>query len=432
MPELPFPSTVDLLTELVGRESHTPEGQWKIAQYLAQFGERWGLGVTRVHPYPPRAEFAELDPPPCNVTMDINPQGKEGAGELVVFGHFDSIDPAENYPKTYQGNPYQLGPRGSDPDVYGGLKSADMAAGLVSMLLAAQELSQQCTKVRHSVRFLFVGGEEGQSHGIYAALNPQHNLFEGAKAGLSMDVAVGSSLKDSPCVCIGRPGRIGLRLSVTGDAMHVGRYTPERSMRLASSRAGLVQVAIPQLEFPARDESHFQKHMPESFAIVRGWGGRKSQAMNPPDRGDIDIDVVYGNPGLNVTTIIELVRHQVERFLHSYAALEHGERLVISSEPGRRTPFIPPYLEHPNHTFVRNALRAVQEANGKTPVEVRVGRGTEDAGVVVHGMHIPVCTIPPTCEGEHTADEAVSVSSIDRNANAIVNLVTQREPLTTH
>ncbi|MDO8468198.1 MAG: M20/M25/M40 family metallo-hydrolase [Candidatus Peribacter sp.] len=431
-----FPSARELLGDLVSRQSHTPEGERSLAEYLAQFAERWGLGTVGIHPYPPSAKFADATPPPVNVTIDVNPEGTAGPGDMLWFGHFDSIDPRTHYPVGYQGDPYQLTLERGDDDIARGLKSADMGAGIVSMLTAAWQLKQDRSRIRHSVRILLVGGEEGQSHGIYAALDPHHNLVGNARCAVSTDIEVGTKIDDPPLICVGRPGRLGLRLVIKGKGMHGGNASAADPLSLVTTRAAIITLALPHIEFPQREEEHFRTLMPPTRAVVRDVhtgdpetrGTVRQGNMSVPSLETIDIDVINGNPALDPASIIDVVRRGVDAALQK-KKIRDPDAVTYLGEPGRLTPSIKPYLDHPNHTWVQTVANCMEASSGVRPV-IKAGKGTADEGALVDAMHIPTVILPPICEDEHTQDERVRVSSIVRNTATLRELAFVDHPLT--
>ncbi|MFH0851319.1 MAG: M20/M25/M40 family metallo-hydrolase [Candidatus Peregrinibacteria bacterium] len=431
-----FPSARELLGDLVSRPSHTPEGERALAEYIAQFAERWGLGAVGIHPYPSGAKFADMTPPPVNVTIDVNREGIPQPGEMLWFGHFDSIDPKTHYSDGYRGDPYQLTLNRGNDDIAHGLKSADMAAGIVSMLTAAWRLKQERSLIRHSIRILLVGGEEGQSHGIYAALDPRHNLVGNARCAVSTDIEVGTKIDDPPLICVGRPGRLGLRLVIRGEGMHGGNASTADPLSLVSTREAIVRLALPHIAFPQRGEQHFRDLMPPTAVVVRDWragdpetrGTDRQGNMSVPSAATIDIDVINSNPALDPATIIDIVRRAIDQVLQK-RKIKDPDVVTYLGEPGRQTPPIKPYMEHPDHTWIQTVARCMQTAGGTPPV-IRAGRGTADEGALVDTMHIPTVILPPVCEGEHTEQERVRVSSIERNAATLRELAFVDHPLT--
>lgn len=436
MPE--FPSTRELLGELVAQESHTPNGERRIAEYIAQLARRWDLGAVEVHPYPLGAKFGNLSPSPVNVTIDINHENTVQPGEMLWFGHFDSIDPKTHYPSEYRGDPYQLILERDDPDIAHGLKSADMAAGLTSMLRAAWQLREYRSHLQHSVRILLVGGEEGQSHGIFAALDPQKNLVKGARCAISTDIEVGTKINDPPLICIGRPGRVGLRLRINGEGMHAGNADSVDPLKLVSTREAIVKLCLAKIRFPQRDEQHFRDMMPRTHAVAKDWragdpetrtqeGGGTQVHMTVPSVATIDVDVINGNPALDSASIITVIRRAVDEALQQ-AKIHDPDVVTYLGEYNRQTPPLKPYLEYPDHTWVQTVAHCMQNACGINP-RVKAGKGTADEGAVVDEEDISTVILPPICEDEHSWKERVRLSSVDRNADTLKELALVKGPL---
>jgi len=169
---------------------------------------------------------------------------------------------------------------------------------------------------------------------------------------------------------------------------------------------------------------------------VRDWrpgdpetrGEDRQENMSVPSVGTIDIDVLNGNPELDPATIIAILRRAIDQTLQ-INGIHEPDVVTFYSEPGRKTPAIRPYLDYPDHTWVQTVSACMQKVIGQPPV-IKAGKGTADEGALVHEMNIPTVILPPICQGEHTKDERVRLSSIDQNANVLVQLAQVDHPLT--
>jgi len=409
MPE--FPSTRAILSELVAQESHTPQGQRAKAEYLVDFANRWELGNARLVEFPEGAKFADQKPRPCNVVIEIEPTVSSlGRENLLVLNHFDTVPPV-SYPTETERTPHQLFPSRDDPDVCYGNGGYDDLQGVVANLVTARQLLGR-KDIRHRIRFLLVGGEEDQSQGIHAALHPDQDLVGDATCIVSNDIPVGAHIDDPAILGIGRQGRIGLRIVLRGDNMHSGKYRPQEDVRrIACTIDGYAKIAIPQITFPERPEEQFRHLMPPSYCVARKWGSADPQSMSIPAEATIDIDVLYGNPELDETTIIDHVRTVLEGVFSRNGLPPHSFHLL--REAGRVLPFTKPFLEHPDHTFVKIVQRIMGKVVGKA-VGLQVFRGTADTPIAVHKKKKPAVIFSADGDGEHTADERVRVSSIDK------------------
>jgi acetylornithine deacetylase/succinyl-diaminopimelate desuccinylase-like protein len=423
-----FPSTRAILAELVDQESFTREGQRAKAEHLVDFANRWGLGNARLVEYPDGAKHANESPKPCNVLIEIEPtQSTLSREHLLVVNHFDTVPPV-SFPSDIERTPHQLFPSRSDPDVCYAVGAYDDLQGVTANLVAAHQL-QQRNDVRHHVSFLLVSGEEDESQGIHAALHPDQDLTRNATCCVSNDIPVGAHLGDPAVLGVGRQGRVGIQIVLRGAGMHSGRYKPQEDGRLiASTLDGYAKIAIPQITFPERPEPQFRHLMPPSYCAARKWSSVDPHSLSIPAESTIDLDVLYGNPELDEPAIIDHVRRSLEE-----AFSRNGlppDSFYLKREADRSLPFTKPFLESPDHTFVRTVQRIMGQVVGKA-VALQVFRGTADEPIVVHRKKIPAVIFAADGDGEHTGKERVRVSSIDqRVVPTLVALATHDGPLT--
>lgn len=217
--------------------------------------------------------------------------------------------------------------------------------------------------------------------------------------------------------------------------MHEGNAAEADPNRLVSTREALVKLLLPHIQFPQCNEPHFRL-MPRTAVVVRDWragdpdtreGGRQEN-MSVSDAATVDIDVVNSNPALDAAAIISILRTAIERMLRDRSIPDH-DVVTFRGEPGRKTPHIRPYMEHPDHTWVRTVMECMEQASGM-PAIIKAGKGTADEGAVSDAMHIPIVILPPICEDEHKVGERVRLSSIERNAEVLSRLALVDHPLT--
>lgn len=393
-----FPSTREILGELVGFRSYTPPGRRAIAEYIAQFARRWSLGEVRLVEYPARANGANASPKPCNVVIDIG----QGTDETVlVHGHFDKIPP-DDYPPDFHRDPDQLIPDPEDPDICYGLGSNDMLGSIAGMLEAARAM-----RVAHhrKVRLLMVDQEENQSQGTHAALHPDCDLVGDACCVVSNEIAVGGTLADRANLYIGRTGRVGLNLTVFGPAMHSGRVRREMFHALAASREAKARLALENIRFSEHPNDPLRL-MPESMCIPGDGRSGQRRSLSVPRSWHDHIDVFYSDPRLDPAAIQHIVWRAIRDCLGD-------ENFSLTYEEGRELPFTKPWLEEPFHPFVLHCLGFAEEVC-EGPVQRKAARGVADESIMVHAKHIPAICFPPEGEDEHIRDERVRISSVTR------------------
>lgn len=378
--------------------SYTPEGQRDTADYIVALAKRWSLGAARIVEFPEGAKFADQKPRPCNVVIDYG----NGSGEqVIVHSHFDTVPPTD-YPADFSRDPHQLIADQRDSDICYGLGSYDMLGAVAGTLKALHGM--RIAKHRR-IRALFVWGEEDQSQGTHAALHPADDLLRDATCILSGEIPVGGKLDDDPKLLIGRTGRVGLRLEVHGEQLHSGAVRRRDLKDIAVLRMGKAVEAAVSTMFAEHPHDPL-KLMPESLCIPRLPGALDPGSMSVVAAQFQNFDVLYTNPDLSATDIQGIVRDVIARVVPPEVFTLHLER-------GRQLPFTKPWLEDPNHRFVRRMQDIASAVSGRG-VPLAAGRGVADESIMVHAKSIPCVTFPLQGSGEHGRNEGVRISSIDQ------------------
>jgi succinyl-diaminopimelate desuccinylase len=295
-----------------------------------------------------------------------------GAGPTVIFhGHIDVVP----------GRPEQFVPR-VDGDRLFGRGAYDMKGGLAAMMVATCALVDQ-SAVR--VHFVCVSDEESDSVTQRGSdyLVEQGYTGDFAITGEPTDLHIGVQAK----------GVLAMRIEVTGRSAHGS--TPWLGDN-AVLKAIDVFRQIESLPF-ARESSEFFDR--PSISLGRIIGG---DAINKvPDLCAIDVDVRY-LPGQDAEEILEAVREIPD---------------VVVSKVFRRAPIM---VERSN-PYVQMLAEAVAEG---TPTErISVGRdGTSDA-ISFIDAGTPAVEFGPEGAGHHGPEEWVSISSLSRYRNALVEFV---------
>jgi acetylornithine deacetylase/succinyl-diaminopimelate desuccinylase-like protein len=399
-----FPTAPQLLATLVGQESHTQQGQVAIAEQIADFARQWDLGDVRVEHFPPEVKFSGEEPILRNIVIEAG----SGTEEIIVYhGHFDTVPPSGYLPSDH---PLQLTQDPHNNDIFHGLGSFDMKAGVVAILMSLYKMR---TADHRKIRAILVAGEENQSEGTHAALQKGHNSFDKACGVISTEIPVLPEDAPYPMLIIGRPGRIGLRLTIEGVVMHAGNVTRHEIQHLLSERIANALHAIPHIHL-SEHPNDYDHLMSQSMCVPTAINTQCMGALSVAGKGSIDIAIHYTNPTLSVAEIMEMVRRHLDPVLQNSYELS----FKLEQEPGRQLPFTQPWLESPHHPFIQK-IRAIQQDHVSTTsphtVPLYAGRGVADEGVIVHQQNIPAVCIPPHGGGEHTRNEHVHLSSITGN-----------------
>ena len=295
-----------------------------------------------------------------------------GAGPTVIFhGHIDVVP----------GRPEQFVPRVEGDRLFG-RGAYDMKGGLAAMMVATRDLVEQ-KAVR--VHFVCVSDEESDE----ATQRGSDYLVE---QGYTGDFAITGEPTDL-YIGVQAKGVLAMRIEVAGKSAHGS--TPWLGDN-AVLKAVDVFRQIESLPF-ARESSEFFDR--PSISLGRIMGG---DAINKvPDLCAMDVDVRY-LPGQDAEQILEAVRAIPD--VHVSKVFRRAPILVERSNP-----------------YVQMLAEAVAEG---TPTErISVGRdGTSDA-ISFIDAGTPAVEFGPEGAGHHGPEEWVSISSLSRYRNALVEFV---------
>lgn len=415
---LEFPSTKDLLGDLVALKPHTLQGQRDVAEYIRNLAMRWNIGDVQIVDFPETAKLSDGSPKPCNIIIE---KGVGTEETIVSHTHFDSVPPTD-FPRNFERQPHQLTEDPQNPDICYANAGFDDLSHLAADLVAFHRFEPW--KGRKMV-LVSVSGEEDQSQGTHALFHPDFlhgkNPILKADGFISGEIPVASSIDDPQTLLIGRPGRVGLHLEVFGDAFHTGKLRRVLFDNLVATRGSLVKANLKHIFFPEHpnDPLHL---MPESLCAPGTWRTNQPRSLTVVSKETIHLDVIFTNPALSPTEIHGIVNRKI-------AGILGDENFILTFEAGRELPFTKPYLESPDNPFVRRGLEIAANVNGQWH-EPKAGRGTADEPILVHESNKPCIIFPTQGEDEHLCSERVRISSIDRRAAFVEQAATFDRPLT--
>ena len=166
-----------------------------------------------------------------------------------------------------------------------------------------------------------------------------------------------------------------------------------------------IKKVIPEChpDHPQPGSEEYGVTFPRSICLPHLSTMRNPLSMTMPARGVIKVEVLYTNATLTLAGIEEKIRKATEEALGD-------NRFSINREP-RTTDFLKPWIERPDHPLVQSGLHHLRDITGDE-VELAYGKPTANENVIANwGM--PVITLPPDAEGEHSANERVRVSYVD-------------------
>jgi succinyl-diaminopimelate desuccinylase len=293
-------------------------------------------------------------------------------GPTIVFhGHLDVV-PAHKR---------QFWPS-RDGDRLIGRGAYDMKGGLAGMMCAMRELANQRAV---GVRLLCVADEEADNTSERATDLLVDKGFSGdfAITGEPTDMKIGVQAK----------GVLAMRITVWGRSAHGSR--PWLGDNAITKAVGLFSQ-LSELSFAQASSELFDR---PSVNIGRIVGG---DALNKvPDSCTMDVDVRY-LPGQDHTEILEAIKQLGEV---EVSVLFHREPCVVSA--------LDPYVQALAHAV----------APGTEADQVSVGRDGASDAVSFLRTGIPAVEFGPSGADHHGPEEWVSISSLDRYRDALVEFV---------
>jgi succinyl-diaminopimelate desuccinylase len=298
--------------------------------------------------------------------------GAEKGPTVVLHGHLDVV-PAP---------PEQFEPHLEDDRLYG-RGSYDMKGGLASMMCAARDLAAQNKVKVHFVMCCDEESEEDDNRGSDYIAKEMGYLGDFAITGEPTDMLIGVQAK----------GVLLLRLDVRGRAAHGS--TPWLGDN-AVLKAMDVFRAIQSLPFARESSEMFDR---PSINLGRVYGGDVPNKV--PDHCVIDVDIRF-LPG----QVADAILHEVEEIPDTKVEIIFRRDPVVVS---RTNPFV---------------VMLAEAASGGSPSE-RISVGRDGASDITAWLDagVPGVEFGPVGEGHHGPEEWVSVSSLVRYRQALVDFV---------
>jgi succinyl-diaminopimelate desuccinylase len=297
-----------------------------------------------------------------------------GKGPTIVFhGHLDVVPAGAE----------QFEPRVEGDRLYG-RGAYDMKGGLAAMMCAARDLAAQDKVKVHFVCCCDEESEEDQNRGSDYIAKEMGYLGDFAITGEPTDMLIGVQAK----------GVLLLRLVVHGRAAHGS--TPWLGDN-AVLKAMDVFRAIQSLPFARESSEMFDR---ASINLGRAYGGDVPNKV--PDHCVIDVDIRF-LPGQDADDILREVTAIPDTTVD---VIFRRDPVVVS----RRNPFV--------------VMLAEAVSDGGHAERISVGRdGASDITAWLESG-VPGVEFGPVGEGHHGPEEWVSVSSLVRYRQALVDFVT--------
>ena len=352
---------VALLSKLVSIDSIYPNER-KLAIFLEKELKKRRFSVSR----------QKISSDRFNLLAVRGDRGKP----IMFYGHMDTV-PIYGKWKT---DPFALCEKG---DHLVGLGAWDMKSGIAAILSAVDKVDDD-----RRIKIVFGVDEENISEGAQAIIKSRFlDDVDGVivtEAGNSGNIALGPRM-----VTLGRRGRAVYLIEVSGQSAHGASGK--------GINAALVAARIVQTLEKQKMRSH--KLLPKANQFVRKIHS-EVEGLTIPDKAIIELDRHLVPPETFESVLVEL-----NESVDSFRA--EGVHIHVSLKE-RRTPYLLPYVSDRNDPFVRTVCEAVKARYKK--VAYNYGLSVADENVFA-AAGLPVATIGPVGDLDHSADEWVSKKS---------------------
>jgi len=315
----------------------------------------------------------------------------EGEKAFLLYAHLDTV-PIYG---QWHSDPFSTVING---DRLTGLGSTDMKGGLVAILEAVKDFVPR----GYRLKVAFGVDEENYSAGAF------HLADSGWLKDVQGVLVPESSLPfhRSPLagrtISIGRKGRCVFLIRIFGRSAH-----------------GVNKTGINALEEGAKLilflHDFFGSESPQmgktSFFVRRFEG--KSLSLSIPDYAELELDFHLVIPDSS-----EILKQKLQSFLRSFKT---EARLEVSLAD-RPTPYLEPFVIDKENQFLQLISAAVKEVYGDFYYNYGQSVGDEN---VFGALGLPVFTLGPLGDNHHTADEWVSIESLEK-LSRIYRLILER------
>lgn len=415
------------LGELVRRRPTVEDiaRQNSVAHWLVDQFRRDGIGDVRLAPYTSEiGPVADDYPSRYNVVIDVKGKGTGGKEKLLLYGHYDVVEPSSHYREIgHLRSPFELVTDPGDPDWKFGLGSADMQSGNTAI---REALLHMQLAAHRDIVVVLASDEEGASRGFHGAYNSR--IFDGVDCAITPEILVNRRLlppqKDHALI-MGRPGRFGLLVTSTGIEKHAGAVTDEDIPRLTESldtRAMEVVNDLPLNRHPNDPEGLTTK--PRALSLH--WKTRATGSLTMPASVQRYVNFHYWDHRQEPHVVAEMLRERLRKIAQEIFAdnPQMAEQAYTVSLEQRPTPFTPPWKEDFHHPFIarmHDLMNRVNVERGGRPDAIHrvVDTGVADCGLIANYLHCPLVGTPLRRRGPHKHTEKVYFPDIHYVADVI-------------
>lgn len=353
--------TIKLLARLVQLNSVFPYEK-KLSEFLFRYLTGLGFIVQKVY----------------TTTGRDNLIATYGESEkyLGFYGHMDTVPPD----KSYKRNPFTIF---TNADRIYGLGTADMKGGITAILKLAEFASHQ----NLPVKLIFGVDEENISLGAHDLVNSKK--LNDIKFLIVAESGRTTNLKQKFNVCYGRRGRIAFRAKVFGKSAHAAEGSKGIN---AIEQAALLLANITKISFPK------DLRLGTTNLVVHMING-SSNSFSVPDFCEFEFSALT-TPPIKAVDILKNINKLANKLNIS----------IKVEQIKRATPYAESYEVDLSNKFLKKIETNIFNSKHVKPIYTE---SVADENIFANRLRIPVITIGPIGSGDHTANEWVSLKSID-------------------
>ncbi len=364
---------IDLLTQLVSINSIFPNEQ-ELSEYLENYLITLGFQTERQYISENR--------------FNLLAEKGNGSFSYLLYAHTDTVPVYGNWLE----NPFKLR---VSADKAIGLGAADMKGGIAAILKAVENFNPQ----NYKLKIGFGVDEENFSAGAFKIT--ESNWLKDVKGILVPESSLPAYLSEQAGSIItpGRKGRVVYIIKIFGKSAH--GVNPEKGINAIEEAAKLV-IELRDLEKTSHPKLGKNTYFVRRFEA-------KTLSLSIPDYAEIELDSHLVCPETS-----ESLKKKLEAFINlllQKGFLRLGEKQFEVIFADRPTPFLEPFIFDTSLPFIKTCSQAVE----KIYSEFSYNYGQSVADENVFGCTgIPTLTIGPLADNHHSAEEWVSISSLNK------------------
>ncbi len=367
------PAMLELWKELVNMESYVgePENVEKVLRRLKEEFEKEGFSCR----------IEDVGGGWAGTLVGI--WGEENGGKPILFsGHLDTVFPKGSWGE----NPFRI-----EGDKAFGPGALDMKGGAVISLYAIKALKHLGYK-ESPIKIIFSGNEEKGHQGSTGA---EVFLQEGKDCLFAFNMETG--LMDG-CLCVGRKGHLGCRVTVEGVESHAGND-------FESGRSAIEEAAHKVLAIQALTD--LEEGTTVNVGVIQG--GTVPNAVAGSCQMDVDIRVLQEVGRQRVKAAIpQIVEHCEVEGTRGHVVFEKDAPIYETDEKVEK--------------FYSYVCRVAEQEGFPVPGRKVLGGFSDAAYISLAGTPV-ICSFGVQGEWNHTKREYASVPSLTQRARLICAVV---------